>query len=95
MLCANFRKNQCGNTALVVKNVRCTVREILETYTKAQYKILCRLIKQKHITKEFFYFMIEQIFDLSDWKWMDYRQMYKMIHILTFYDYKKESVSHE
>ena len=80
---------------LILQNVRCTVREVPETYTKAQYKILCRLIRQKRITKEFFYFLLEQLYDLSDWKNMNYTQMYQMIHVLTFYNYAKENISHE
>lgn len=80
---------------LIMQNMRYAVREIPETYTKAQYKILCRLIKQKKITKEFFYFLLEQLYDLSDWKQLDYEQMYELIHILTYYDYKKESLKHE
>lgn len=80
---------------LIMRNMRCTSREIPKTYTKAQYEILCRLIRQKAITKEFFYFLLGQLYDLSDWKQLDYRQMYELIHILTYYDYKRESVSHE
>lgn len=80
---------------LIMRNMRCTAREVPATYTKAQYEILCRLIRQKGITKEFFYFLLEQLYNLSDWKQLDYRQMYELIHILTYYDYKRESVSHE
>lgn len=80
---------------LILRNMRCTAREIPETYTKAQYQILCRLIKQKGITKNFFDFLLKQLYDLSDWKQLDYRQMYELIHILTYYDYEKEHVNHE
>ena len=80
---------------LIMQNVRSTVREIPETYTPAQYQILCRLIRQKGITKDFFYFLLEQLYHLSDWKQLGYSQMYELIHILTYFDYKKECVSHE
>lgn len=80
---------------LIMQNMRYDVREIPVTYTKAQYEILCRLIRQKKITREFFYFLLEQLYDLSDWKQLDYEQMYEFIHILTYYDYKKENLNHE
>lgn len=43
---------------LILQNVRSVAREVPTTYTKSQYRILCNLIKQKHITKQFliFYF---------------------------------------
>ena len=80
---------------LIMRNIRSTVREIPDTYTKAQYEILCRLIKQKGITKEFFRFLLDQLYDRSDWKLLTYSQMYELIHVLTYYDYEKEKVKHE
>ncbi len=51
-------------------------KEVPTTYTKSQYRILCNLIKQKRITKQFFDFLLLQLFDLSDWKQLNYIQMY-------------------
>lgn len=73
--------------ALILQNVRCIRNEIPSTYTPSQYHILCRLIKQKKIKKEFFQFLLLQLYDLSDWRLLNYHQMYELIHILTFYDY--------
>ena len=74
---------------LIMQNVRCTTKETPSTYTESQYKILCRLIRQKKIKKEFFQFLLLQLYDLNDWRQLDYSQMYELIHVLTFYDYKK------
>ena len=74
---------------LIMQNVRCTTKETPSTYTKSQYRILCRLIKGKKIKKEFFQFLLSQLYDLSDWKQLNYEQMYELIHILTFYNYTK------
>lgn len=74
---------------LILQNVRSVTREVPTTYTKSQYRILCNLIKQKHITKQFFDFLLLQLYGLSDWKQLNYSQMYDFIHVLTFYDYQK------
>ena len=74
---------------LIKQNVRFTTKEIPPTYTKSQYEILCRLIRQKRITKQFFDFLLVQLYDLTDWREMDYMQMYEMIHILTYWNYEK------
>ena len=78
---------------LVYQNVRADVQKVQEkpqTFTKKQYDILCRLIKQKQITKQFFDFLLESLFELKDWKQLSYEQMFELIHILTFYNYEKE-----
>lgn len=79
---------------LIMQNVRSVSRETPTTYTVSQYHILCNLIRQKHISKEFFYFLLLELYQLHDWKKLDYNQMYQLIHILTFYDYSK-GVYHE
>ena len=80
---------------LIYQNVRSRVQDVEEkpqTYTKKQYDILCNLIRQKKITEQFFDFLLESLFELKDWKQLNYKQMYEMIHVLTFWNYqtKKE-----
>ena len=81
---------------LIYQNLRSGVQEVQEkpqTFTKKQYDVLCRLIQQKKITKQFFSFILSSLFDeITDWKQLDYSQMYELIHVLTFWDYqtKKE-----
>lgn len=80
---------------LIYQNVRADVQKVQEkpqTYTKTQFDILCRLIQQKKVTKQFFDFLLESLFELKDWKQLDYGQMYELIHILTFYNYEKERI---
>lgn len=74
---------------LIMNNVRSVRRQVPSAYTNSQYRILCNLIKQKKITKQFFDFLLEQIYEISDWKQLNYEQMYALIHILTYFDYKK------
>lgn len=73
---------------LIYQNVRSRGQDVEEkpqTYTKTQYSILCRLIQQKKITKQFFSFILSSLFDeITDWKQLDYSQMYELIHVLTF-----------
>jgi hypothetical protein len=76
---------------LILQNVRSIVRETPTTYSKAQYNILCRLIKQKPITERFFNFLLLKLYGIQDWKKLNYEQMYELIHILTYYDYKENT----
>ena len=79
---------------LIYQNVRSGVQDVekkSQTYTKTQYDILCRLIKQKGITRQFFDFLLESLFELKDWKRLSYAQMFELIHILTFYNYQTET----
>ncbi len=80
---------------LIMQNIRSTVKVIPTTYTTGQYKILCRLIFQKRITKDFFDFLLLELYGLSDWRRLSYPQMYELIHILTYWNYKKGRISHE
>ena len=74
---------------LILQNVKSVTIETPTTYSKAQYRILCRLIKQKHITEQFFQFLLKSLYGLEDWKKLDYSQMYELIHILTYWNYEK------
>ena len=77
---------------LIEQNVRTTTQEVPNTFTLCQYKILCRLIRQKKITKQFFDFLLMNLFGLENWRMLDYMQMYQLIHIITFWDYKKKGI---
>ena len=75
---------------LILQNLRpVTEQQVNKTYTKAQYRILCNLIRQKQITEPFFMLVLSSLYGLNDWKQLNYNQMYELIHILTFYDYTK------
>lgn len=75
---------------LIMQNVRTVTKEVPPTYTKSQYRILCNLIRQKRISRQFFEFLLSQLYDLKDWKQLDYLQMYELIHILTYWNYRKK-----
>ena len=78
---------------LIMNNLRSTERQpVSGGYTQSQYKILCNLIRQKNIEKQFFDFLLMELYNLSDWKQLTYPQMYELIHILTFYNYEKERI---
>lgn len=78
---------------LIYQNMRSNVQEVREVpqnYTQTQIKILRRLVQQKKITEQFFVFLLESLFELKDWKQLDYKQMYELIHVLTFWNYQNE-----
>ena len=74
---------------LILQNLRPDTRQVNNTYTKAQYRILCNLIRQKRITESFFMLVLSSLYGLNDWKQLSYEEMYELIHILTYYDYTK------
>ena len=74
---------------LIYQNLRTTENKpVSDGYTQCQYKILCNLIRQKGIEKRFFDFLLAELYNLSDWKQLNYKQMYELIHVLTFWDYQ-------
>jgi len=73
---------------LILQNVRQTDRATPDTYTHRQYLILCNLVKQKQITEQFFKLIITSLYDVEDWKKLNYQQMYELIHVLTYYNYQ-------
>lgn len=75
---------------LIYQNLRYRTAEVPTTFTKCQYTLLCRIIQQKGITKQFFDVLLSELFGLDDWRKMSYWQMYEIIHILTFWNYRKE-----
>lgn len=78
---------------LIMMNVKSAEKQPLpEHFTKSQYRILRNLIIQKRIEKRLFDFIISGLFEETDWKKLDYSQMYTLIHVLTNYDFKKERI---
>lgn len=75
---------------LIYQNLRAAEnRPVSDGYTECQHKILCNLIRQKKIEKRFFYFLLAELYNLSNWRELTYWQMYELIHILTFWNYEK------
>lgn len=74
---------------LIYQNLQHTTLITPETYTKRQYQILYRLIQQKKITKQSFDILLSELYGLSDWKKLNYSQMYELIHILSHWNYSK------
>lgn len=77
---------------LILQNVRSVVQDTPTTYSNAQYQILCRLIRQKRITEQFFNFLLLHLYGLTDWKKLTYGEMYELIHILTYWNYEKARI---
>lgn len=73
---------------LIMQNLRPVAKTTPEHYTECQYKILCRLIRQKKIAKQFFDFLLLELYGLSDWKQLNYQQMYELVHVLTYWKWK-------
>ena len=74
---------------LIEQNIRNTTAEIPQTFTLCQYRILCRLIRSKKVTKQFFQFLLVNLFNTEDWKTLNYMQMYQLIYALSHWDYGK------
>jgi len=76
---------------LIYQNLRCNAPKVPPTFTKRQYTLLCKLIRQKGVTKQFFDVLLTELYGLDDWRKLNYEQMYEIIHILTFWNYRKEN----
>ena len=75
---------------LIMMNVKPAEKQPLpDTYTKSQYRILRNLVIQKKIEKRFFDFIMSGLFGKTDWKTLDYSEMYTLIYVLTNYNYGK------
>lgn len=74
---------------LILQNLRPVTRQVNKTHTKAKYYILCNLIRQKQITEPFFMLVLSSLYGLSDWKQLNYEEMYELIHVLTYFNYEK------
>ena len=75
---------------LILQNLRPVKKEqIPDTFTLCQYRILCSIIRRRHIKKEFFYLLLSELYGLEDWHRLGYLQMYELIFILIRYDFKK------
>lgn len=75
---------------LIMNNLRVAENaELPSSHTKAQYRILCNLIIQKKISKKFFDFIVKELYEVDDWKELNYIQTYQLIHVLTYFDYEK------
>ena len=75
---------------LILQNVRTAEKQPLpDKITSAQYNYLCKLIKRKKISKPFFEFLLNELYNETDWRNLSYEQMYELIHVLTFYKYHK------
>ncbi len=73
--------------ALIMQNVKRPVKELPTKFTQAQYRLLCKLIRQKKIEKRFFDLLLSELYHLSDWRELNYQQMYRLIHVLTYWNY--------
>lgn len=75
---------------LIFQNLKPVKKErIPDAFTPCQYRILRSIIRRKHIKKEFFDFLLSELYDLTDWRRLSYWEMYGPIHILRFYSHEK------
>ncbi len=72
---------------LIMQNVKRPVRELPTKITMAQYRLLCKLIRQKNIEKRFFDFLLSELYHTLNWRELNYQQMYRLIHILIYWNY--------
>ena len=77
--------------SLILMNVKSAERPpVPDTYTRSQYRVLCKVIIQKRIEKRFFDFIVSGLFKKTDWKTLTYGEMYELIYTLSHYDYNNK-----
>lgn len=76
--------------SLILMNVKSTEKPpVPDTYTRGQYRLLRKVIIQKKVEKRFFDFILSGLFEKTDWKTLNYSEMYLLIYTLSHYDYRK------
>lgn len=86
----NMKLVNYESRTLIYQNVRSNSQRTSNGFTRTQFLILCRLIRRKHISRQFFDFLLAELYGISDWKTLTYEQMYELIHVLTYWNYGKE-----
>lgn len=64
-----------------------------QPYSSCQFRILCRIIRSKHISREEFYNLLNRTYHVSGIKYLDYEKMYRLIYILNHWKfiYRKDT----
>ena len=61
-----------------------------QPFTKCQLHILKRIVKQKHISRQYFEDMLYYGFGCRTYQQLTYSKMYRLIHVLSRIDIEKE-----
>ena len=81
-----------------MKMLNYSLRYLVEAYTPAppkrpysmgQFKLLCRLIKQKGITKDCFYKLLYEMYECHSIKQLSYEQMYHIVGAIAYLNISK------
>ncbi len=64
-------------------------------YSDCQFRILCRIIRQKKVSRIYFYGLLSELYDYHTIKQLSYEEMYHIIWILNHWNFMKERYSHE
>ena len=64
-------------------------------YSDCQFRILCRIIRQKKVSRIYFYGLLNELYNYHTIKQLSYEEMYRIIWILNHWNFMKERYSHE
>lgn len=64
-------------------------------YSDCQFRILRSVIKRKKVSKDYFYGLLNELYDCKTVRQLSYEQMYRVIWILNHWNFMKERYSHE
>lgn len=59
-------------------------------YSDCQFRILCRVIRQKRISKTYFYGLLKELYNYRTVTQLSYAEMYRVIWILNHWYFMKE-----
>jgi hypothetical protein len=65
-------------------------------FSKCQYRILCKIIRQKQISRTYFYGLLNELYGYHSIRQLSYEEMYRTIWLLNHWEFLKERYeSHE
>ena len=70
-----------------------TVEELRKKYRECQLYILKRIIRQKHINKQYFDDMLYYAFGCKNYRQLSYSKMYRLIYVLNCMEAKKSNIN--
>lgn len=60
------------------------------SYSDCQFRILCRVIYQKKVSRSYFYGLLNELYNYYTVKQLSYEEMYRVIWILNHWNFMKE-----
>ena len=66
-----------------------------QPYSDCQFRILCKIIRRKKVNKDYFYGLLNELYNYRTVKQLSYEEMYRIIWLLNHWNFLEERYRHE